>query len=82
LFSERKTNIRNRVSQLSGGPNYDCIPDQDHGGILTKGVQSLVMQCEGKQIDLFPAFPSKWDCEFKLRAPYQTIVEGKLKNGK
>jgi hypothetical protein len=29
------------------GPNYDWIPDQDHGGILTKGVQSLVMQCDG-----------------------------------
>ncbi|MDR2384508.1 MAG: hypothetical protein LBD80_02415, partial [Tannerella sp.] len=65
------------------GPNYDWIPDQDHGGILTKGVQSLVMQCEGKRIDLFPAFPAaNWDCEFKLHAPYNTTVEGKLKNGK
>jgi hypothetical protein len=64
------------------GPNYDWIPDQDHGGILTKGVQSLVMQCDGKRIDLFPAFPADWDCDFKLRAPYNTTVEGKLKNGK
>jgi hypothetical protein len=64
------------------GPNYDWIPDQDHGGILTKGVQSLVMQCDGKRIDLFPAFPANWDCDFKLRAPYNTTVEGKLKNGK
>ncbi|MDR0384890.1 MAG: DUF5703 domain-containing protein [Prevotellaceae bacterium] len=64
------------------GPNYDWIPDQDHGGILTKGVQSLVMQCDGKRIDIFPAFPADWDCDFKLRAPYNTTVEGKLKNGK
>jgi hypothetical protein len=64
------------------GPNYDWIPDQDHGGILTKGVQSLVMQCEGRRIDLFPAFPDDWDCDFKLHAPYNTTVEGKLKSGK
>ncbi|MDR1382998.1 MAG: hypothetical protein LBJ67_04000, partial [Planctomycetaceae bacterium] len=64
------------------GPNYDWIPDQDHGGILTKGVQSIVMQCDGKRIDLFPAFPADWDCDFKLNAPYKTTVEGQLKNGK
>ncbi|MDR1485474.1 MAG: DUF5703 domain-containing protein, partial [Planctomycetaceae bacterium] len=64
------------------GPNYDWIPDQDHGGILCKGVQSLIMQCDGKRIDLFPAFPSDWNCEFKLIAPHKTTVEGQLKNGK
>jgi hypothetical protein len=64
------------------GPNYDWIPDQDHGGILAKGVQSLVMQCDGKRIDLFPTFPANWNCEFKLNAPYKTTVEGQLKNGK
>jgi hypothetical protein len=63
------------------GPGYDWIPDQDHGGVLCKGVQSLIMQCDGKRIDLFPAFPSDWNCEFKLNAPYKTIVEGQLKNG-
>jgi hypothetical protein len=64
------------------GPNYDWIPDQDHGGVLTKGVQSLVIQCDGKRIDLFPTFPSDWNCDFKLHAPYKTVVEGQLKNGK
>ncbi|MDR3233076.1 MAG: DUF5703 domain-containing protein [Planctomycetaceae bacterium] len=64
------------------GPNYDWVPDQDHGGILTKGVQSLVMQCDGRKIDLFPAFPKGWNCDFKLHAPYQTVVEGRLENGK
>jgi hypothetical protein len=64
------------------GPNYDWVPDQDHGGILTKGVQSLVMQCDGKKIDLFPAWPGAWDCDFKLHAPYKTTVEVTLKNGK
>ncbi|MDR2755515.1 MAG: DUF5703 domain-containing protein [Planctomycetaceae bacterium] len=64
------------------GPNYDWIPDQDHGGVLTKGVQSLVMQCDGKRIDLFPTLPTGWDCEFKLNAPHKTTIEGQLKNGK
>jgi hypothetical protein len=64
------------------GPNYDWLPDQTHGGVLNKGVQTLVMQCEGKRIDLFPAFPADWDCDFKLKAPYNTTVEGRLKNGK
>jgi hypothetical protein len=64
------------------GPNYDWIPDQDHGGILTKGIQSLVMQCDGKRIDLFPAFPTDWNCDFKLHAPYNTTVEGSLIDGK
>ncbi|MDR2026248.1 MAG: DUF5703 domain-containing protein [Prevotellaceae bacterium] len=64
------------------GPNYDWIPDQTHGGVLNKGIQSLVMQCDGKRIDLFPTFPADWDCDFKLRAPYNTTVEGRLKDGK
>ncbi|MDR3233667.1 MAG: DUF5703 domain-containing protein [Planctomycetaceae bacterium] len=64
------------------GPGWDWVPDQDHASILCKGVQSLVMQCDGKQIDIFPAFPKGWNCDFKLHAPYQTVVEGRLENGK
>ena len=64
------------------GPNYDWVPDQDHGGVLNKGVQSLIMQCDGNRIDLFPAWPADWNCHFKLHAPQQTTVEGRLENGK
>jgi len=64
------------------GPNYDWIPDQDHGGILTKGTQSLILQSDGRKIDLFPALPTGWNCDFKLHAPYQTTIEGTLENGK
>ncbi len=63
------------------GPNYDWIPDQDHGGVLTAGLQSLIMQTDGRKIFLFPAFPQKWNVDFKLRAPYGTTVEGRLENG-
>jgi len=31
---------------------------------------------------LLPAWPKGWDGEFKLHAPYNTTVEGKIVNGK
>jgi hypothetical protein len=64
------------------GPNYDWTPDQDHGGVLVKAVQSLVMQTDGRKIYLLPAWPRDWDCEFKLHAPLKTVVTGTVKDGK
>jgi hypothetical protein len=29
-----------------------------------------------------PAWPKDWDCDFKLHAPYQTVIEGKVVGGK
>jgi len=40
------------------------------------------MQCDGKRIQLLPAWPGDWTADFKLRAPYQTTVEGHVENGK
>jgi len=40
------------------------------------------MQTDGKKIYLFPAWPKGWDVSFKLHAPYNTTVEGVLKQGK
>lgn len=64
------------------GHNYDWTPDQDHGGVLMKALQAMLMQTEGKKIYLFPAWPKEWDVHFKLRAPYRTSIEGKLMDGK
>ncbi len=64
------------------GPGYDWVPDQDHGSILTATAQSLVLQTEGKNIYLLPALPKEWDVEFKLHAPYSTIITGRTQNGK
>ena len=64
------------------GPNYDWVPDQDHGGVLLKVVQAMLIQSEGEKIVLFPAWPRDWDVEFKLHAPFKTIVEGTYLNGK
>ncbi|MDO4551501.1 MAG: DUF5703 domain-containing protein [Planctomycetia bacterium] len=64
------------------GPNYDWTPDQCHGGVLTAGIQSLIMQTDGKKIFLFPAFSPKWNVDFKLHAPQNTVIQGSLKDGK
>ena len=64
------------------GPNYDWIPDQDHGCVAMIALQTMLMQTEGDRILLFPAWPKEWDVEFKLRAPWNTTVEGVYRNGK
>lgn len=64
------------------GPNFDWTPDQDHGGVLMKTFQSMLMQCDGKAIYLLPAWPKDWDVQFKLHAPRQTVVEGEYRHGK
>ena len=63
------------------GPNYDWIPDQDHGGVCMIALQQMLMQCDGDRILLFPAWPADWNVTFRLHAPGQTIVEGELANG-
>jgi hypothetical protein len=64
------------------GPNYDWTPDQCHGGVLMKTFQSMLLQTDGKEILLLPAWPKGWDVDFKLHAPYQTVVEGAYRDGK
>jgi hypothetical protein len=41
-----------------------------------------LIQCDGKRIQLLPAWPADWTADFKLHAPYQTTVEGHVENGK
>ena len=64
------------------GPGFDWTPDHNWGGSGMIGLQEMLMQTDGEKIYLFPAWPKSWDVHFKLFAPYQTIVEAVLKNGK
>jgi alpha-L-fucosidase 2 len=64
------------------GPNYDWTPDQDHGGVLMKTLQVMLLQAEGREIRLLPAWPANWDAEFKLHAPDNTILEGRVRGGR
>ncbi len=61
---------------------YDWPPDQCHGGNGMIALHAMLMQCEDKKILLFPAWPKDWDVEFKLRAPYNTTIEGSYRDGK
>jgi hypothetical protein len=63
------------------GPNFDWVPDQDHGGVLMKVFQSMLLQTDGRKIFLLPAWPKDWDVEFKLHAPQQTVLEGVYRGG-
>ena len=64
------------------GPNFDWLPDQCHGGNLMSGLQLMLMQCDGETIRLLPAWPMEWNATFKLHAPGNTIVQGRVHNGK
>ena len=63
------------------GAFYDSAPCQDHAGGLLNSLQSMLIQSEGKEIRLFPAWPKEWDVNFKCYAPYNTIVEGSFVGG-
>ena len=64
------------------GPNFDWMPDQNHGGNLLETAQLMLIQGDGRKIILFPAWPRDWDVDFKLHAPYRTTVEATLRGGK
>lgn len=64
------------------GPNYDWIPDQDHGSIVLKALQAMLMQTDGRKIYLLPAWPKDWNAAFKLHAPYATTLCGRVVDGR
>ena len=65
------------------GPNFDWTPDQDHGGVNMIALQQMLMQTDpaSDKIHLCAAWPKEWDGSFKLHAPGNTIVQGKVKSG-
>ena len=64
------------------GPNFDWLPDQNHGGNLLETTQLMLLQPVGDKILLLPAWPKSWDVNFKLRAPRNTVVECVYRGGK
>lgn len=59
----------------------DYVPDEDNGGNGQNTFQLMLMQSEGKKIRLLPAWPKSWDGQFKLHAPFNTTVEGRVRGG-
>jgi hypothetical protein len=64
------------------GPYADETPDLDNGGNAMMTLLTMLLQCEGDKILLFPAWPKGWNVEFKLHAPRNTTIEGIYLDGK
>ena len=61
------------------GPNYDWLPDQDHGSNIMLTLQAMLIRPVGDKIYLLPAWPKTWNARFKLHAPARTVVEGEVR---
>ena len=64
------------------GPNYDWLPDQDHGSNIMLTLQHMLLESSGGKIFVLPAWPKQWDVAFKLWAPRRTVVECVYRHGK
>ncbi|HEX3720996.1 MAG TPA: DUF5703 domain-containing protein [Verrucomicrobiae bacterium] len=60
----------------------DWIPDLDDGGSGMITLQLMLLQCDGRRIQLLPAWPKNWTADFKLLAPFKTTVECHVAGGK
>ncbi len=84
--AQRLASLKMKDSELRfpafWGPGYDWTPDHNWGGSGMIGLQEMLMQTNGEQILLFPAWPAEWNVHFKLHAPKNTTVEAELKDGK
>jgi hypothetical protein len=78
-FTRKSPDLKFLAFWASGN---DYHPDEDNGGNGENGLQQMLMQADGKKIILLPAWPGDWDADFKLNAPYNTTVEGKVVKGK
>lgn len=64
------------------GPNFDWLPDQNHGGNLLETTQLMLLQDDGQKLRLLPAWPKTWDVDFKLHASRNTVVECVYRSGR
>ena len=81
LYKVGNSNPNHRFPAM-WGPNYDWLPDQDHGSNIMLTLQNMLLFANGDKIELLPAWPKEWNVSFKLHAPRQTVVEAKVNNGR
>ena len=60
---------------------YDGVPDVQHSSMSATALQRMILQNVDDKIILLPAWPTDWNCSFKLYAKKNTIVEGEIING-
>jgi hypothetical protein len=59
------------------GPNYDWVPDQDHGTVNMRALQNMLVQSEVDQTNWLPAWPTNWNVDFRVHLQQQKVVTGK-----
>jgi hypothetical protein len=59
------------------GPNYDWVPDQDHGTVNMRALQNMLVQSEINQTQWLPAWPKNWNLDFKIHIQNKKIITGK-----
>ncbi|MCB1130767.1 MAG: hypothetical protein KDN05_06525, partial [Verrucomicrobiae bacterium] len=80
-YNTRKLKDAPRRFPTFWGPGHDWVPDHNWGGSGMTGLQEMLMQTIGDRILLIPAWPKDWDCDFKLHAPGNTVVQGCIRSG-
>ena len=58
------------------GPNYDWVPDQDHGNITMRALQAMLVQSEKGHTYMLPAWPKDWDVQFKVNITGREQISG------
>lgn len=79
-YNSALQNPGNRFPAMWGAV-HDAVPDSDHGANIMNLLQMMVLQSEGEQISVLPAFPKEWSVKFRLHAPDKKIVECEYEDG-
>lgn len=72
----------NRRFPVFWGPGHDWTPDHNWGGSAMIGLQEMLIQVNGDNYELLPAWDKSIDVHFRLFIPERRIVECKLEAGK
>ncbi len=67
---------------MYGRTGPDSCPDFDHFGSGSTALQRMLVQEANGKILLLPAWPADWDVDFKLHLERNTIIRGKVVDGK
>lgn len=63
------------------GPNFDETPDQDHGCMTALALIFSLLQADGYKYNTFPAWPEKWNVQFRLPLKNGIYIRGEQING-
>jgi hypothetical protein len=63
------------------GSRFNWIPDNDWCGTGMIALQEMLLQGDGEEPLLLPAWPKDWDVYFKLYAPHNKVVECRYVSG-